>query len=43
MKSRGIKVSSITLMLVFLSACTQVKPWERGYLALPQMAIELFL
>jgi predicted small lipoprotein YifL len=28
------------LMLTTLSACTQVKPWQRGHLALPQMALE---
>ncbi|WP_174484238.1 DUF4266 domain-containing protein [methanotrophic endosymbiont of Bathymodiolus puteoserpentis (Logatchev)] len=40
MKVRVIKLSSIVYMLVFLSACTQVKPWERGDLALSQMALE---
>ncbi|MCF7971979.1 MAG: DUF4266 domain-containing protein [Methylococcaceae bacterium] len=40
MKQRCIKLGGIFYLLVFLSACTQVKPWERGNLALPQMALE---
>lgn len=30
----------LSFMLVFLAACTPVKPWQRDYLALPQMALE---
>jgi len=40
MKSLSLKIIGIVCVLVTLSACTPVKPWERGNLALPQMALE---
>jgi len=40
MKSLSLKIIGILTVLVSLSACTPVKPWERGHLALPQMALE---
>jgi len=30
----------LTALVLFLTACSSVKPWERGNLALPQMALE---
>lgn len=35
-----MRIIGIPFVLVILSACTPVKPWERGTLALPQMALE---
>ncbi len=35
------RLVGLTYMLVILSACTPVKPWQRGNLALPQMALEV--
>ncbi len=35
-----IQFSSLAFLLGVLSACAEVKPWERGQLALPQMALE---
>lgn len=32
-----MRIMLITLLLVGLSACTTVKPWERGALANPNM------
>ncbi|MFZ2725516.1 MAG: DUF4266 domain-containing protein [Methylococcaceae bacterium] len=37
--SRLMMLSLATLSLISLSACSQVLPRERGYLALPQMAL----
>ncbi len=37
---KNIQLSGIVCLLGFLSACAEVKPWERGQLALPQMALE---
>jgi hypothetical protein len=35
-----LKLIYSSFVLASLSACTAVKPWERGNLALPQMALE---
>lgn len=35
-----IPVALLTLLLMTLSACTPVAPWERGTLAKPQMALD---
>jgi len=40
MKKQLSKLLCIVFILLTLSACTPVKPWERGNLALPQMALE---
>lgn len=33
-----MRVLFVVSLLLTLSACSQVKPWERGYLANPNMA-----
>ncbi|WP_111641092.1 DUF4266 domain-containing protein [Marinimicrobium alkaliphilum] len=38
-----MRIKTLTLLgvlLVSVSACTQVQPWERNYLARPEMALE---
>jgi len=39
MKGTGRTLPALLLGLG-MSACTSVSPWERGYLAKPQMALE---
>jgi len=40
MKKNKIKIISLVLTLGVVSACTPLKPWERGNLALSQMALD---
>lgn len=38
----GKNIQFITLLITMasLTACTSIKPWQRGNLALPQMALD---
>lgn len=40
MQSLLLRIISLSFVLTMLPACTPVKPWERGNLALPQMALD---
>jgi Domain of unknown function (DUF4266) len=38
----SINMTIILFIIVLITACTPVQPWERGNLAKPQMALDLY-